>query len=366
MGVPENEKLQTGFLLQLVYRNRAQASPLVPRAIRAARVGASLRERARPVGMKGAECGDRETVSHDGSDCPVPAIFLVPQTVAVIDASVPSGQTAAPRPDVILDSDIRPQNLTAPAIVITGYIENGHAAFAEIRQRGQGAEAAPWNDRFPFEPEVEEIAIDDKRPGLALEFSQERNERLLDIDWCDSEMRIRYHVAWGVQHPRIVVEGADLHKPIDWISFVSYAHMSVDKPAATTSEVEFRVRYAETDQMQVVYHANYLVWCEIGRTDLIRRLGTSYADIEKQGIALAVTDASLRFHAAARYDDLIRVRTVLSEARSRSVTFEYTIENAETGVRLVTARTSLVAIKGDGKLVALPAHLRQSLEAAIA
>ena len=133
-----------------------------------------------------------------------------------------------------------------------------------------------------------------------------------------------------------------------------------------TSEVEFRVRYAETDQMQVVYHANYLVWCEIGRTDLIRKLGSSYADIEKRGIALAVVDASLRYHSAARYEDTIRVRTVLREARSRSVTFEYTIENADTGARLVTARTTLASIDRDGKLVQMPDDLRKSLEAAIA
>lgn len=142
--------------------------------------------------------------------------------------------------------------------------------------------------------------------------------------------------------------------------------MSSPNAAPVSSEVEFRVRYAETDQMQVVYHANYLVWCEIGRTDLIRRLGTSYADIEKQGIALAVVDASLRYHAAARYEDMVRVRTTLVDARSRSVTFEYTIENADTGARLVTARTTLASINGEGKLVAMPEHIRRSLESAIA
>ena len=142
--------------------------------------------------------------------------------------------------------------------------------------------------------------------------------------------------------------------------------MSSPNAAPVSSEVEFRVRYAETDQMQVVYHANYLVWCEIGRTDLIRRLGTSYADIEKQGIALAVVDASLRYHAAARYEDMVRVRTTLVDARSRSVTFEYTIENAVTGARLVTARTTLASINGEGKLVAMPEHIRRSLESAIA
>ena len=142
--------------------------------------------------------------------------------------------------------------------------------------------------------------------------------------------------------------------------------MSSTRAAPVTSEVEFRVRYAETDQMQVVYHANYLVWCEIGRTDLIRRLGTSYADIERQGISLAVVDASLRYHAAAKYEDIVRVRTVLVEARSRSVTFQYTIENADTGAKLVTARTTLASINGEGKLVTMPDHLRRSLESALA
>lgn len=133
-----------------------------------------------------------------------------------------------------------------------------------------------------------------------------------------------------------------------------------------TSEIEFLVRYGETDQMKVVYHANYLVWCEMGRTDLIRKLGTSYADIERQGVALAVVDASLRYHAAARYEDRIRVRTTLTEVRSRSVTFEYLIENADTGVKLVSARTTLASINSEGKLVAIPPHIRQSMEAAVA
>jgi len=132
-----------------------------------------------------------------------------------------------------------------------------------------------------------------------------------------------------------------------------------------TGEIEFLVRYAETDQMQVVYHANYLIWCEMGRTDLIRRLGTSYADIERQGIALAVVDARLRYHAAAKYENRIRVRTTLLDARSRSVTFQYVIENAETGAKLVTASTTLASINGEGKLVAMPPQLRTSLERAV-
>ena len=128
------------------------------------------------------------------------------------------------------------------------------------------------------------------------------------------------------------------------------------------SAIEFRVRYAETDQMGVVYHANYLIWCEIGRTDLIRQLGTSYAELEREGVALAVTDASVRYHSAARYDDLIRVRTVITDVRSRTVTFGYRIEDATTGVRLASASTTLVSLNGEGKPVALPDDMRKLME----
>ena len=117
------------------------------------------------------------------------------------------------------------------------------------------------------------------------------------------------------------------------------------------STIEVRVRYAETDQMGVVYHANYLIWCEIGRTDLIRQLGTSYAELERSGVGLAVIDASVRYHSAARYDDLILIRTVLSDVKSRTVTFDYTIENASSGLRLASARTTLATLNKEGKLV---------------
>jgi acyl-CoA thioester hydrolase len=131
-------------------------------------------------------------------------------------------------------------------------------------------------------------------------------------------------------------------------------------------EVELRVRYAETDQMGVVYHTNYLVWCEIGRTELIRALsGVSYAALEAQGVALAVAELSIRYHGAARYDNLIRVRTTMTEARSRSVTFEYLITNADTGERLASARTVLVSLDAKGRPTTMPAELRARMAAAL-
>lgn len=114
--------------------------------------------------------------------------------------------------------------------------------------------------------------------------------------------------------------------------------------------------------MGVVYHANYLAWCEVGRTEYIRALGESYGELEARGIMLAVSDASLRYHAPARYDDVVRVDTSVSEVRSRTVTFEYVITNAASGTRLVSARTTLVSMDPGGRTVSLPPDFRRRIE----
>jgi acyl-CoA thioester hydrolase len=137
--------------------------------------------------------------------------------------------------------------------------------------------------------------------------------------------------------------------------------MTAKASRGTANTVEFRVRYAETDQMQVVYHSNYLIWCEIGRTEFIRAVGTPYAELERQNVGLAVVEASMRFHSAARYDNLIRVTTTISDVRSRTVTFDYVITNAETGERFVTASTKLIALTRDSRLTTLPESLRMVL-----
>lgn len=116
--------------------------------------------------------------------------------------------------------------------------------------------------------------------------------------------------------------------------------------------------------MGVVYHANYLVWCELGRTDLIRSRGASYAELERGGVVLAVSDASLRFHAPARYDDLIRVETRVDEIRSRGVAFGYRIWRVNEGAeptRLVTARVALIALDREYRPCRLPADLVDAL-----
>ncbi|HEX2166417.1 MAG TPA: thioesterase family protein, partial [Longimicrobiales bacterium] len=120
-----------------------------------------------------------------------------------------------------------------------------------------------------------------------------------------------------------------------------------------------RVRYGETDQMGFVYHPNYLVWCEIGRTELLRDLGYAYVDMERKGFRLAVAEASLRYARSAHYDDAIRVVTRLAEARSRTITFHYEIhrECDSTTELLATATTRLIALDESGTPRRLPQDL---------
>ena len=127
--------------------------------------------------------------------------------------------------------------------------------------------------------------------------------------------------------------------------------------------VEFRARYSETDQMGIVYHPHYLSWCEVGRTELIRRLWKSYAEVEEDGVLLAVTEAAVRYHASARYDDLVRVETSLEQVRSRGVSFTYLIYRVDgdgSTKKLVSARTELVAIDRSGSPRKLPPELLEA------
>lgn len=117
----------------------------------------------------------------------------------------------------------------------------------------------------------------------------------------------------------------------------------------------FRTRYVETDQMGVIHHASYLAWCEIGRTDYIRELGTTYADIERRGIYLAVASTEVRYGAPARYDDLVRVETWVESVKSRTITFRYEIVREEPDpASLARATTTLISIDDDGRPHRLP------------
>ena len=98
----------------------------------------------------------------------------------------------------------------------------------------------------------------------------------------------------------------------------------------TAHEISFRVRYAETDQMGVAYHANYLVWMEMGRVEYCRAAGVRYRDVEENdGLALAVAEVQCRYRAPARYDDEVTVKTWIASANRKVVEFSYELHCGE-------------------------------------
>jgi acyl-CoA thioester hydrolase len=120
-------------------------------------------------------------------------------------------------------------------------------------------------------------------------------------------------------------------------------------------ETRFRVRYAETDQMGVVYYANYLVWMELGRAEYCRAAGICYRDMETDdGVLLAVVEAHCRYLRPARYDEEIAVRTRIAKASQRGVEFEYQICAAHTGRELATGSTKHIFLGAGMRPVKLP------------
>lgn len=120
-------------------------------------------------------------------------------------------------------------------------------------------------------------------------------------------------------------------------------------------ETRVRVRYAETDQMGVVYHANYLIWFEVGRVEFIRQLGLDYKAMEREeGCGIAVVDVSARYRLPARYDDELIVQTRLIAARGPLIRFGYRILRAEDDVLLCEGETVHVVVGPDMKKRQLP------------
>jgi acyl-CoA thioester hydrolase len=122
-----------------------------------------------------------------------------------------------------------------------------------------------------------------------------------------------------------------------------------------SGEARVRVRYAETDQMGVVYHANYLVWFEVGRVELMRQQGLAYKDIERDEQAgMAVVEATVRYKSPARYDDELIVKTRVVMARTSLVRFGYQIVRVEDGAVLCEGETVHVVVGRDMKRKTMP------------
>jgi acyl-CoA thioester hydrolase len=141
----------------------------------------------------------------------------------------------------------------------------------------------------------------------------------------------------------------------------------INQPTPTTwSTSNLRVRYAETDQMGIVYYANFFVWFEIGRTDFCRQQGFAYREMEEQeGLYIMVAETRCRYKAPARYDDEIQVRTCLKSCRKRVLTFSYEIHRPSSGELLAEGETVHVITDRHGRPRVLPDKYRQLLEAGL-
>jgi acyl-CoA thioester hydrolase len=131
--------------------------------------------------------------------------------------------------------------------------------------------------------------------------------------------------------------------------------------APTVSETLVRVNYSETDQMGVAYHARYLVWLDVARTEHLRRCGASYRELETTGLRLAVSEVAIRYRQPARFDDLVRIRCWVRDVGSRRVTFGYAVEHADDSRLLATATVALLALDASMALARLPEGVRALL-----
>jgi acyl-CoA thioester hydrolase len=124
----------------------------------------------------------------------------------------------------------------------------------------------------------------------------------------------------------------------------------------STHHTDIRVRYQETDNMGVVYYANYFVWFEVGRAEHMRALGLAYSELEKKGVFMMVASASCQYKSPARYDDVVRIETRIPEIRNSSLKFEYRLS---VGAQLIATGESVHVMTNEkGRPVRVSPHIK--------
>jgi acyl-CoA thioester hydrolase len=131
------------------------------------------------------------------------------------------------------------------------------------------------------------------------------------------------------------------------------------------NSAQYRVIYGDTDQMGVVYYANYLRWFELGRTEFLRQLSMPYASIEERGFYFPVTEATCRYHTPARFDDLIVIETTLTSLGRASFTVSYRLYRHRDGAALATGETRHACVNREGEVRRIPADLEKNLRSAL-
>jgi acyl-CoA thioester hydrolase len=137
-----------------------------------------------------------------------------------------------------------------------------------------------------------------------------------------------------------------------------------DKQAAVA--LDLRVRFAETDQMGIVHHSNYLIWFEAGRVAWMDAAGMPYAEVAAGGNHFAVTSVQVEHRAPARFGDVVRITTWISLLRSRQVRFDYLVQNAADGAVLATGRTEHICVDLAGRMAKIPQQVMERLSEGMA
>lgn len=123
---------------------------------------------------------------------------------------------------------------------------------------------------------------------------------------------------------------------------------------AVVNEAQIRVRYAETDQMGVVYHSNYIIWFEVGRVELLRQLGYTYKDFEADGMHLPVVEVRCRYKASALYDDQVVIRTRMNNVRGALIKFAYDVLRANDRTLLAEGESTHIVTDANMQKTSLP------------
>src|SRR5213083_2757539 len=349
MGVRENHELQVRSspqqllgVLRLGSLGTVEHGPVagVVREL----AGKLVRDPGAHVGMERAERPDghpvtRDLVHHAG------APVLLGQPVAVGHERAASRHVELGFPRMKGDAQVVDEKVAAPPIVVAAHERDGHAARPQGVELRDRAEVTARDHRAVLEPEVEQVAVDEQRVSEIRHRVEEAVKRDCDRGGDLAEMRVGDHHnagRWEGHGPQARNRGE--------------GSQALSCPGVISS-ITLRVNYSETDQMGVVYHANYLIWFDRARTELMRETGLTYRELERQGVYLAVSEVKLRYRAAARYDDLVRVRCWVRDLASRRVTFGYAVDEAESGELLATGETSLVSLTHQHTVTRIPGHV---------
>src|SRR5213592_1881841 len=297
--------------------------------------GQLVRDPGAHVGMQHPERPNRRPVTRDPvHDAGAPV--LLGQPVAVGHEGAASRHVELGFPRMEGDAQIVDEEVASPTVVVAAHERDRHAARSQGVELRDGAEVTARDHRAVLEPEIEQVAVDEERVA-----------------------EIGHRVEEAVKRDGDPTRGGGGHGP--QARNRGEASQALCCPRVISS-ITLRVNYSETDQMGVVYHANYLIWFDRARTELMRETGLTYKELEQQGVYLAVSEVNVRYRAAARYDDLVRVRCWVRELASRRVTFGYAVERAGTDDLLATGETSLISLTHQHTLTRIPQNVLDLLK----